>query len=164
MRPMHLTFALLAGCGDKAEDPYAHAAGGYAISFDSSSDDCDFETVSVRLDPIATAVEADSAAGTMGVDFDDGDQVLDCTLDINDFDCPAVDLYDTDLSSQGKDAVVTVSFGLMGAWTSDTAFSGTYTYGFSCSGPDCGDLGGTAYGADAALPCAITGAFSAALD
>ena len=61
MRPMHLTFALLAGCGDKAEDPYAHAAGGYAISFDSSSDDCDFETVSVRLDPIATAVEAATA-------------------------------------------------------------------------------------------------------
>ena len=58
MRPMHLTLALLAGCGDKAEDPYAHTAGGYAISFDSSSDDCDFETVSVRLDPIATAVDS----------------------------------------------------------------------------------------------------------
>lgn len=157
---------LLVACAEApAPTPYDHAAGTYSVEFVTEGDqgDCDFETIYLRYDPVSTTVEADAAAGEMAVAFDDGDQTLLCDLDVNAITCDPVVLYDTDLSGDGLDAVVTTSFALAGDWTADDAFGGVYTFGFTCAGADCGDLDGTAYGAAAAFPCTIGGTFAASL-
>ena len=166
MRPLLPLSVALLSLACKAEDPqpHAHQSGAYTVTFLTEWDggDCRFDTVYANFDPVGTTVDADAAAGSMAVAFDEGDQVLDCDLDVNAFGCPPVFFFEQDLSRDGKDAVVSVSFGLAGEWTSDSAFSGSYAHHFACDGADCGSLDGTAYGADAAFPCQLTGDFSAA--
>jgi hypothetical protein len=152
----------------KAEDaqPYAHQSGAYTVSFLTEWDggDCRFDTVYANFDPVGTTIDADAAAGSMAVSFDEGDQVLDCDLDVNAFSCAPVFFFEQDLTREGQQAVVSVRFGMSGEWTSEAAFSGSYAHHFACEGANCGGLDGTAYGADAAFPCQLSGDFSAVAD
>ena len=165
MRSLAPALLLVACAGDEAPTPYDHVAGSYLVEFVTEGDqgDCDFETIYLRYDPVSTTVEADAAAGEMAVAFDDGDQTLLCDLDVNAISCSPVTLFETDLASDGLEAVVTTAFALDGAWSADDTFGGTYTFGFTCEGADCGDLDGTAYGASAAFPCTLGGSFQATL-
>jgi hypothetical protein len=172
MRAAALALALapvvapITGCADDpAVTPYDHQAGTYDVVFLTEWDQgsCEFDTIYARFDPVSTTVEADAAVGEMAVSFDDGDQTLLCDLDVNAIACEPVVMFDTDLAGDGKDAVVTTTFTLAGDWSGDDAFGGTYTHGFTCDGADCGALDGTAYGAAAAFPCSLGGAYEATL-
>lgn len=161
-----LSLAASGGCADDpAATPFDHQAGTYDVVFLTEWDQgtCDFDTIYARFDPVSTTVAADAAAGEMTLSFDDGDQTLLCGLVVNTIDCDPVEMFDTDLAGDGKAAVVTTTFTLVGEWTGDDAFAGTYTHGFTCEGADCGALEGTAYGAAAAFPCSLGGDYEATL-
>lgn len=155
-------FVPLSACAE-AEPALTPASGDWDFSLGEwTGGDCAFDRIYLNATEATFPVEG--RAGAFSVDFGDNG-VLDCTVDGLDFDCPAIPFYTTDLASGDLDAVVTTDFGGTGTFADDAgaAFTGTFRNGFSCAGGDCGDLGGTQYGADARFPCGLTGAWSAAL-
>ena len=168
MRPLLLIalLPLLACKKEEAETPYAVEDGAYTVTFLTEWDqgDCDFDRdrFTSNFDPAATTISADETS--MRLTFDEGGKVLECSREVNEVSCLPVEFYELSLANDGKDAVVAITFGIEGAWESETVFSGVYTHAFSCEGEDCGDMVGTDFGADASFPCTLGGELEATRD
>lgn len=89
----------------------------------------------------------------LSVDAGDVKVKWDCALDGKTFDCPEEMIGLSDMSSEGVDAVLTMSGAMAGTFSSEEAGQLDITIGATCTGADCSMLESLA---EMDLPCSTT--------
>jgi hypothetical protein len=92
-------------------------------------------------------VEINDDKDEMEITMEDATESIECELDGMEFTCDGGEAV-YDFASYGYDAVMTVTAGMDGAWSSNTTFEGNSWSELDCSGADCATLQITSCGGD----------------
>ncbi len=147
---------LLMACGEELPEEFDAESGTYEmLSVGDPVGDCDF-------DPVG---EDQSGEWTLDITVEDGAMSAEdesgpwdgCELSGIDFQCTPY-AQNTDLSSNGVDAVIHVEASVSGSWVGAGEISGTYVWDVSCTGDDCQTVSDS--GNFGVVPCSLSQAFT----